>query len=72
MHSSERGFGHDLIKNGVGIDCLPEDVIMKVLGEVDSIEFNDSRRTQQSRKASCYDILSSSEVCSLQASGLSN
>ena len=45
MHSSERGFGHDLIKNGVGIDCLPEDVIMKVLGEVDSIEFNVSRRT---------------------------
>ena len=36
MHSSERGLGHDdLSKNGVGIDCLPEDVIMKEIGEVD-------------------------------------
>ena len=29
MHSSERGCGHDLSKNGVGTDCLPEDVIMR-------------------------------------------
>lgn len=28
--SSERGLGHDdLSKNGVGTDCLPEDVIMR-------------------------------------------
>jgi hypothetical protein len=26
--SSESGFGQDLIKNGVGIDCLPEDAII--------------------------------------------
>lgn len=31
MDSSVIGLGHDLIKNGVGIDCLPEDVIMKEL-----------------------------------------
>ena len=29
MDSSVIGLGHDLIRNGVGIDCLPEDVIMK-------------------------------------------